>query len=117
MSGHDGPLALLEGAGGFQQAFVLLFMATQVHAAHILVKTEAEANTVLADLLKGKKFEEIAKEKSLCPSKRDGGDLGWFRRGMMVRPFENAAFDLKKGDMCITKTDFGCHIIKKVDEK
>ena len=92
-------------------------MVKEVRASHILVGSEEKAKELLEKIKNGYKFEDIAKTDSKCPSGKKGGDLGWFRRGMMVRPFENAAFDLKKGDMCITKTDFGWHIIKKVDEK
>ncbi|HLC84220.1 MAG TPA: peptidylprolyl isomerase [Candidatus Nanoarchaeia archaeon] len=93
-------------------------MATQVHAAHILVKTESEANTVLAELLKGEKFEDIAKEKSLCPSKNKGGDLGWFGKGQMVKEFEVAAFALAVGKTSgPVKSPFGYHIIKVIEAK
>ncbi len=54
----------------------LLAMPDQVHCAHILVKTEREANDVLERLKKGESFANIAKEVSLCPSKKRGGDLG-----------------------------------------
>ena len=65
-------------------------MANKVNASHILVKTEPEANVVLYDVTHGKSFEEVAKEKSLCPSRKQGGNLGWFARGQMVKEFENA---------------------------
>ncbi|MBI2134101.1 peptidyl-prolyl cis-trans isomerase [Candidatus Woesearchaeota archaeon] len=88
----------------------------KVHALHILVKSEQEANSVLFDLRNGKSFEEAARSKSLCPSGKKGGDLGWFGRGQMVREFETAAFSLAKGDLSKpVKTQFGWHIIKLVD--
>ncbi len=91
-------------------------MPDRVHCAHILVKTEKEANTVLERLKKGDKFANIAKEVSLCPSGKRGGDLGTFTRGKMVREFENAAFNLQKGQTSsIVKTKFGCHIIKRFE--
>jgi peptidyl-prolyl cis-trans isomerase C len=71
-------------------------MPNEVHCAHILVKTEKEANFVLERLKKGERFANIAKEASLCPSKKRGGDLGTFGRGKMVKEFENTAFLLKK---------------------
>lgn len=93
-------------------------MASQVHAKHILVKTEDEANSILFDLKHGKDFDEIAKQKSLCPSGKKGGDLGWFGRGMMVREFEQAAFSLKAGELSKPfKTQFGWHVIKVVEVK
>ena len=65
----------------------------------------------------GYNFEKIALEESKCPSRKKGGDLGWFARGRMVREFENASFNMNKGELKIIKTQFGYHIIKKVDEK
>jgi len=56
-------------------------MPDKVHSAHILVKTEQEAKTILERLNKGEKFANIAKEVSLCPSGKRGGDLGTFGRG------------------------------------
>jgi len=89
-------------------------MVDRVKASHILVKTEAEAKIVLEKLKAGGNFEKLAMEVSKCPSGRKGGDLGEFGRGMMVRPFELAAFALKPGEMSgIVKTDFGYHIIKR----
>lgn len=94
-------------------------MANQVRTAHILVKTEAEANQILGQLRTGADFGKLAQQKSLCPSGKQGGDLGWFTRGKMVKPFEDAAFALKnKGDVSgVVKTQFGFHIIKLVDSR
>lgn len=91
-------------------------MPNTIHCAHILVKTQTEANTVLERLKKGEKFAKIAKEISLCPSKKRGGDLGTFGRGKMVKEFEKAAFALQKGQISpIVKTKFGYHIIKRLE--
>ncbi len=91
-------------------------MPDKVHCAHILVKTEAEAKMVLERLKKGEKFANIARELSLCPSKKRGGDLGTFSRGKMVKEFEKAAFELQKGhESPVVKTKFGYHIIKRLD--
>ena len=88
-------------------------MAQKVNASHILVKTESDANVVLYDVTHGKIFEEVAKERSLCPSGKKGGNLGWFGRNQMVKEFETAAFALKKGEISKpVKTQFGWHIIK-----
>lgn len=93
-------------------------MVSKVNASHILVKTEGEAYMVLKAIREGKSFEEIAKEKSLCPSKRQGGNLGWFGRGMMVKEFETACFNGKKGQIVgPVKTQFGYHIIRIDDAK
>jgi len=91
-------------------------MPNEVHAAHILVKTEKEANAVLERLSKGEKFANIAKEVSLCPSKKRGGDLGTFGRGKMVKEFEQAAFVLQKGQVShVVKSQFGYHIIRRLE--
>ena len=91
----------------------------EVHARHILVKTEDEAKAVIADLDKGKDFAEIAKEKSQDSNKDDGGDLGWFGPGRMVPEFEEAAFALDKGQYTKTpvKTQLGYHVIKIEDKR
>ena len=91
-------------------------MPNKVHCAHILVKTEKEANAVLERLKEGEKFANIAKEVSLCPSGKHGGDLGSFGRGKMVKEFENAAFVLQKGQISpIIKTKYGYHLIKRLE--
>jgi parvulin-like peptidyl-prolyl isomerase len=88
----------------------------QVHCAHILVKTEQEAKAIQERLSKGEKFANIAKQVSLCPSGKRGGDLGTFGRGKMVKEFETAAFNLNKGEVSpIVKTKFGYHIIKRLE--
>lgn len=91
----------------------------EVHARHILVKTEDEAKDVIKQLDAGKDFAELAKEKSTDPNKDDGGDLGYFTRGRMVKQFEDAAFSLEKGTYSKTpvKTDFGYHVIKVEDKR
>lgn len=85
----------------------------QVRASHILVKSEQEAQDVLAQLKKGASFEELAKKYSKDSTAAKGGDLGWFPRGAMVPEFDKAAFSLKEGELSgIVKTQFGFHIIK-----
>ncbi|MCR5224879.1 MAG: peptidyl-prolyl cis-trans isomerase [Alphaproteobacteria bacterium] len=92
---------------------------TQVKASHILVATEDEANKILKDVRDGKiSFEEAAKKFSKCPSGAEGGDLGYFGRGMMVKEFEDAAFATATGKISApVKTQFGWHLIKVVDKK
>ncbi len=93
-------------------------MPVKVRAAHILVKTEQEAGVVLYDLQHGGDFEKIAMEKSMCPSRKKGGDLGWFGRGQMVKEFETAAFSTAPGKLSgVVKTQFGYHIIKVIEAK
>lgn len=93
-------------------------MASKVNASHILVKTESEAKVALYDVTHGKSFEEIAGEISLCPSGKDGGSLGWFGRGQMIKEFEDACFNAKKGEIKgPVHTKFGWHIIRINDIK
>lgn len=93
-------------------------MASQVNAAHILVKNEAKAKEILERVKKGGSFSEAAREFSQCPSGKRGGDLGWFGRGRMAREFENAAFEGAKGTVVgPVKTQFGWHLIKVLDKK
>lgn len=98
----------------------------QIQARHILVKTEKEAKDIISDLknLKdtelNKKFTEVAKSKSIEPgAKETGGELGWFNAGQMVKPFSDAAFALKKGEISVTpvKTQFGYHVIYKQNQE
>jgi len=88
----------------------------EIHARHILVSTEAEAKEIAERLKKGEDFATLAKEKSKDPS-AEGGDLGFFGRGQMLKPFEDAAFALEVGQISEpVQTQFGWHIIK-VEEK
>ena len=91
----------------------------EVRARHILVATEAEAKTILADLKKGGNFETIAKEKSKDPgAAAQGGDLGYFTKDQMVPEFAEVAFKLQKGEVSDpVKTQFGWHIIKVEDKR
>lgn len=89
-------------------------------ARHILVKTEAEAKDIIAQLGKGGDFAKIAKEKSLDPgSKEKGGDLGWFSPATMVKPFSDVVANLQKGSISNSpvQTQFGWHVIKLVDTR
>ncbi len=89
-------------------------------ARHILVKTEAEAKDIQAQLTKGGDFAKLAKEKSLDPGSKDkGGDLGWFSPAGMVKPFSDAVTGLKKGEVTAApvQTQFGWHVIKLVDSR
>ena len=86
-------------------------MVTKVRAAHILVKDEMTANAVLDLLRDGADFAKLARQYSTCPSARNGGDLGWFGRGQMVQPFENACFAGTPGELAKVQTQFGWHVI------
>jgi len=89
-------------------------------ARHILVKTEAEAKDIIAQLNKGGDFAKIAKEKSLDPGSKDkGGDLGWFSPATMVKPFSDVTANLQKGAISASpvQTQFGWHVIKLIDTR
>jgi peptidyl-prolyl cis-trans isomerase C len=90
----------------------------EVHARHILVPTETEARQILAELQRGGDFAALARSKSQDPGARDGGDLGFFKKGDMVPEFANAAFALQPGQVspAPVHTSFGWHIIK-VEER
>ena len=91
----------------------------EVHARHILVKTEAEAKSVIAELDKGADFAVLAKKYSTDPGAESGGDLGYFKHDDMVKEFADAAFALSPGQSNKTpvKTEFGWHVIKVEDRR
>ena len=91
----------------------------EVHARHILVNTEAEAKEVIKMIKGGQPFEEVAKTHSKDSAGPQGGDLGYFIRGDMVKPFSDAAFSMKAGTMTDVpvKTEFGWHVIKVEDKR
>jgi peptidyl-prolyl cis-trans isomerase C len=102
----------------------------QVKASHILIKTaedatedqKMEARKKIDDVRKkaveGEDFAVLAKEYSEGPSNARGGDLGYFSRGQMVKPFEDVAFALKKGEISdVVETQFGYHIIIVTDHR
>jgi len=104
-------------------------MPESVAAHHILITTNANDTdeqkaakrakiTQMRDqLVAGADFSELAKASSECPSRQRGGDLGTFRRGQMVKPFEDAAFSQEPGELGdIVETEFGYHIIR-VDKR
>lgn len=103
----------------------------QVRARHILINADAaggekadaaahaRADSLLGALRAGADFAELAKQFSQDPgSGRNGGDLGWFGHGQMVKPFEDAAFALEPGQISqLVKTQFGYHIIQTQERK
>ena len=94
-------------------------MTTQVKASHILVQTEEEAKALLKQIKEeNKDFAQLAAEHSLCPSGANGGDLGFFGKGQMVKPFEDAAFATEVGEISApVETQFGWHLVYVTDKK
>lgn len=91
----------------------------EVHAFHVLLKTEKEAKEVYDKAKGGEDFEVLAKKYSKDPSAAQNmGDLGFFTRSRMVPPFADAAFSMNKGEISQpVKTPFGFHVIKVVDKR
>ena len=87
---------------------------SNITASHILVDQEFEVKDLQKKLSEGVSFEKLAQDFSKCPSGKSGGSLGAFGRGMMVKPFEDAAFALEPGKVSEpVKTQFGFHLIKR----
>lgn len=100
----------------------------QVRASHILIGCDSKgtaeekkaaldkAERLLKEVKGGADFAKLARENSTCPSATNGGDLGYFSRGKMVPPFEEAAFALKSGEVSdVVETGFGFHLVKQTD--
>ncbi len=109
-----------EAARAEYEAFGQQFEAEdEVRASHILVEDETKANELKAELDGGADFATLARENSIDPGAANGGDLGFFGRGMMVQPFEEAAFALANpGDVSAPiQSQFGWHIIKLAEKR
>jgi len=93
--------------------------STEYKASHILVKDEAQAKKIIAQLGKGADFADLAKKYSTDPSSKKGGELGWFNPKQMVPQFSQALSQLEKGSYTKVpvKTRFGWHIIKLEDKR
>ncbi|MBC8319040.1 MAG: peptidylprolyl isomerase [Desulfobulbaceae bacterium] len=102
----------------------------QVRASHILIKVDSDGDEAASQKARdeieaiqqkvtlGEDFSELARANSSCPSSAQGGDLGFFGKGQMVKPFEDAAFALKPGETSgIVETQFGYHLIKMAEKK
>ncbi|KPQ07274.1 MAG: peptidyl-prolyl cis-trans isomerase C [Rhodobacteraceae bacterium HLUCCA12] len=91
---------------------------TEYNAAHILVETEEEIQSIVADLDGGADFADLAAEHSIDGSSAEGGDLGWFSEGMMIEPFEEAVMALEPGQISDpVETRFGWHVIHLKDTR
>lgn len=85
---------------------------SKFRAKHILVEHSYEIDDLLRKIEQGTPFEKLAQDFSQCPSGAQGGDLGEFSKGMMVKPFEQALEKLKPGEISDpVKTQFGYHLI------
>jgi peptidyl-prolyl cis-trans isomerase C len=118
--GYLSSIALAEVAGSaitdeaLQKAYEARFSAElkEYNAAHILVATEDEAKTLKDEINGGADFAELAKVHSSDGASANGGDLGWFREGMMVKPFQDAVFAMEAGSVSDpVQTQFGWHLI------
>lgn len=87
----------------------------KIRVSHILVDKQSQALDIIRKISEGSDFAKMAEQFSSCPSKKKGGDLGWFGKGQMVPEFERAAFALGPGQMTTepVKTKFGYHIIRR----
>lgn len=107
-----------ENIKNFYNEYVKSFQEyTEVNASHILVKTKNEAVSIINKLKSKSQFSDLAKTFSIGPSGKNGGNLGWFGPGQMVKEFEKAAFLIEKGNISQKpiKTKFGFHVIKVND--
>ena len=119
-----GPVISYEGCILYKLVAKVKTEKAQVKASHILIKLSGDdkadqikANDIYNELMKGANFETVAKQKSQDGSASQGGDLGWFGRGQMVKAFEDAAFNGKIGVIQKpVKSQFGYHIIKVTDK-
>ncbi|MEJ5348479.1 MAG: peptidylprolyl isomerase [Desulfosoma sp.] len=119
-----------ESKAFYKERHELFEKPERVHARHILVSVKPDASAedkkaarkkiddLKARLNKGEDFATLAQSQSDCPSKERGGDLGFFARGQMVKPFEEAAFALNPGAVSdVVETDFGYHLIQVIEKK
>ena len=100
-------------------------VADSVEARHILIRpsatlsdedAKAKADSILNAIKKGASFAEMAEKFSADGSAQDGGNLGWFTEGMMVKEFNDACFFGKKGDKVVVKTQYGYHVVEIQDQ-
>ena len=97
----------------YEQAYGYVEPETEYNASHILVETEEEAAALVEELNSGADFATLAKEKSTGPSGPNGGELGWFGKGRMVAPFEEAVVAMEAGTVSNpVQTQFGWHVIR-----
>lgn len=97
----------------YQERFAGAEPETEFNASHILVETQEQAEDLISQLEQGADFAALAREFSTGPSGPNGGDLGWFGKGMMVKPFEDAVLGMQVGTVTgPVQTQFGWHVIR-----
>ncbi len=97
----------------YDEKFAAAEPTREFNASHILVETEDEAKALVTELEGGAEFAELAKEKSTGPSGPNGGELGWFGVGMMVKEFEDVVLTMEPGTISApVQTQFGWHVIR-----
>jgi peptidyl-prolyl cis-trans isomerase C len=128
LSGQDLTVTDQEIAEYYKENLENFHVKEHIRASHILLKTNSQDSAEIKNqkrlelaglqgqIQQGEDFASLAEKHSDCPSKKQGGDLGYFDRGKMAKPFEDAAFTLAKNEVSdIVETQFGYHLIKMVD--
>lgn len=110
----DGDITEEDVKAAYDKQFADYEGPEELSASHILVKEKAEAEEIIKQLDEGADFAELAREKSTGPSGPNGGSLGFFKQGQMVKPFEEAALALEPGSYTKepVQTQFGWHVIQ-----
>jgi peptidyl-prolyl cis-trans isomerase C len=102
----------------YEENYLSADLGPEFNASHILVATEEDAQTVVAELEAGAEFDQLARDRSTGPSAPNGGNLGWFVEGQMVAPFEEAVMVLEPGEVSApVETQFGWHVIVLNDRR
>ena len=97
----------------YDARFASVSAGQEFNASHILVEDEAEALRLIGLIEDGEEFADLAREHSTGPSGQNGGQLGWFGPGAMVKPFEDAVMELEVGAVSVPlETQFGFHVIR-----
>lgn len=115
----DGAISEEDVKAAYEKEYADIDGPEELKARHILVKEKADAEAIIKELEGGADFAELAKEKSTGPSGPNGGDLGYFAKGQMVPPFEEAAMKLEVGGFTKepVETQFGWHVILLEDKR